>query len=86
MVVLIYPYYHISLKLYFLCNVSGIPGAKTVLFNLKKCKNMLKIENRCCHGNGCVESNNIFLFITRQKLKTGKVSGKSILTVTENDF
>ena len=34
-----------------------------LLFNLKKCKNMLKIENRGCHGNGGVDQTNICIFV-----------------------
>ena len=44
---------------------------------------MLEIENRGCHGNGGVDPKiYAFLFITRQKLKTGKVSGKSIFSIS----
>ena len=61
---------------------------------------MLKIKHLGCHGNGGEDKNKIcsFLFITRQKLKVGKVSGNSIffffffffyfqpiLRTTEND-
>ena len=70
--------------LYYLCNVSVIPGAKTI-FQLAKSKNMLKIENCCCHGNGGEDKKiYAFLFITRQKLKAGKVSGKSIFSSPES--
>ena len=48
----------------------------------KKCKNMLKIVNRGCHGNGGEDLMCAFLFITRQKLKTGKISGKSIFSIS----
>ena len=45
---------------------------------------MLKIENRGCRGKRGVDpkKKNAFLFITRQKLKTGKVSGKSIFSIS----
>ena len=62
---------------------SCIPGAKTVLFNLKKMQKYAKFENRGCHDNGGVDKKiYAFLFITRQKLKTCKVSGKSIFSIS----
>ena len=67
-----------SLK-FILLSVSGIPGAKTVLFNLKKCKNVIKYKIAVAMATGMkIKRIYAFLFITRQKLKTGKVSGKSI--------
>ena len=80
----------VHLGLYYLCNVSGIPGAKTLLFNLKKCKNILKIENRGCHGNGG-EDKNLRIFVHHSAEVKNRQSFRKIyffyfqpiLTVTE---
>ena len=45
---------------------------------------MLKIENRGCHGNGSEKLKKYaFLFISQQKLKVGKISRKSIFSISK---
>ena len=53
------------------------------IIQLEKCKNMLKIEIAVAMTTG-VKSKKIYAFlcITQQKLKTGKVSGKYIFSVS----
>ena len=64
-----------------------------LLFNLKKCKNMLKIENRGCHGNGAVDQKHICIFVHHSIEVKNRQSFRKIyffyfqpiLTVTETD-
>ena len=50
----VYEQVHV-MKVYMTYAIFLVYLVQKLLFNLKKCKNMLKIENRGYHGNGVVD-------------------------------